>query len=114
MKGHAVASILMLLGVLLLGGGASAQAPPPGPAIVWGQRDMRFNTVIAGFPVAVAWNSNQGARWILWGGRGAEVQLDFITMPASLQKGAGAMPIGFSTTDAAWRAIGGPIQSGAR
>ena len=107
MKGHAAASIMLLLGVLLLGGGASAQAPLPGPSVVQGQRDLRFNTVIAGFPTAVTWDSNQAGRWRIRGRRGAEVQLDFINLPASLRNGIHAMPVVFSATDAAWRSPGG-------
>ena len=107
MKGHAAASITMLLGVLLLGGGASAQTPPPGPSIVQGQRDLRFSTVIAGFPTAVTWDSTQAGQWRIRGRRGAEVQLDFINLPASLQNGVYAMPVVFSVTDAAWRSPAG-------
>jgi hypothetical protein len=107
MKGYAAASITMLLGVLLLGGGASAQTPPPGPRVVQGQRDLRFNTVIAGFPTTVTRDSNQAGQWRIRGRRGAEVQLDFINLPASLQNGVYAMPVVFSVTDASWRAPGG-------
>ena len=107
MKGYAAVSIMMLLGVLLLGGGASAQAPPPGPNIVQGQRDLSFATVIAGFPTTVTWDSNQAGRWRIRGQKGAEVQLDFIGLPASLQNGPYAMPVLFTVTDAAWRAPGG-------
>jgi hypothetical protein len=107
MKGYAVASILMLLGVLLLGGGASAQTPPSGPSVVQGRRDLRFNTVIAGFPTTVTWDSTQAGQWRIRGRRGAEVQLDFVNLPVSLQNGVYEMPVVFAMTDAAWRSPGG-------
>ena len=97
----------LLLGALLFGGEAPAQAPPPGPNVVQGQRDLRFQTVIAGFPTSVTWDSNQAGRWRIRGQRGAEVQLDFINLPTELQSGAQQMPVSFSATDAHWRSPGG-------
>ena len=105
MKRRVAASLL--LGALLFGGEAPAQAPPPGPSIVQGQRDLRFQTVIAGFPTSVTWDSNQAGRWRIRGVKGAEVQLDFINLPIELQSGGYLMPVSFSTTDAHWRSAGG-------
>lgn len=96
----------LLTGALLLGGEASAQAPPPGPWIVWGQRDLSFQTIIAGFPTSVGWNSSRASRWLVLGDPGSDVQLDFITLPPNLHKGAHQMPVSYSSTDAAWRVIG--------
>jgi hypothetical protein len=107
MKGTARVSIFVLLGVLLLGGGAFAQAPPPGPSQVQGQRDLRFGTVIAGFPTVISRDSNEAARWRIRGAKGAEIRLEFVNLPASLQNGAFFLPISFSATDASWRSPGG-------
>lgn len=103
-----VAAIL-LLGALLFGGEAPALAPPPPPGgfTVTGQRDLRFQTVIAGFPTSVTWDSNEAGRWRIRGQRNSEVQLDFINLPTELQNGTFTMPISFSTTDAHWRSPGG-------
>ncbi len=98
---------LLLAGALLLGGEASAQAPPPGPWIVWGQRNLNFQTVIAGFPTTVDWSSSRAARWLLLGQPGAEIQLDFITLPSTLQNGGYNMPVDYAGTDAVWTIIGG-------
>ncbi len=98
---------VLLLGALLFGGGAPAQAPPPGPSVVRGQRDLRFQTVIPGLPTSVDWSSNQAGQWLLRGQRGAEIQLDFINLPSSLQSGGNNLPVSFSVTDAAWRTPGG-------
>lgn len=97
---------LVMLGALLSGGEAPAQAPLPGPSVVQGRRDLQFQTVIAGFPTSVTWDSNQAGQWRIRGQRGAEVQLDFINLPAELQNGIHAMPVSFSATDAAWRSPG--------
>ena len=99
----------LLLGALLFGGEAPALAPPPPPGgfSVTGQRDLRFQTVIAGIPTTVMWDSNQAGRWRLRGDAGSEVQLDFINLPTHLQNGVHLMPVSFSTTDAHWRSPGG-------
>jgi hypothetical protein len=55
----------------------------------------------------VTWDSNQAGRWRIRGQAGAEVQLDFLTLPTHLQNGTFLMPITFSTTDAYWRSPGG-------
>jgi hypothetical protein len=103
MKRVAVTSLLVLLGVLLIWGEASAQAgPPPGPGTVWGQRNLSFGTVIAGMPTTVSWNSSSGGRWYIFGQGGAEVQLDFINLPSTLRNGARQLPVSFSSTDAAY------------
>lgn len=107
MAGRVAVSSVLLLGALLLGGGASAQAPPPGPSQVAGMRDLRFGTVIAGFPTSVTWESGQAARYRIRGQKGAEIQLDFINLPSSLQNGPNSLPVSFSTTDASWRSPGG-------
>jgi hypothetical protein len=98
---------LVLCGALLFGGGASAQAPPSGPQRVDGRRDLRFDTVIAGFPTTVSWDSPQAGQWRIRGQRGTEVQLDFVNLPAFLQNGIHAMPVVFEVTSAAWRSPGG-------
>ena len=101
------AAIFALCGVLLLGGGASAQTPPPGPNNVDGRRDLTFDTVIAGFPTTVTWDSPQAGQWRIRGERGSEVQLDFVSLPPALQNGIHAMPVFFDGTSAAWRSPGG-------
>lgn len=101
------AAALLLCGALLFGGGASAQTPPPGPNIVDGRRDLRFDTVIAGFPTTVTWDSAQAGQWRIRGQRGAEVQLDFVNLPFFLENGVHAMPVVFEPASAAWRSPGG-------
>lgn len=101
------ATALLLVGALLSGGGASAQTPPPGPSTVDGRRDLTFDTVIAGFPTTVTWDAPQAGQWRIRGQKGAEVQLDFVTLPLFLQNGIHAMPVAFDATSAAWRSPGG-------
>jgi hypothetical protein len=97
---------LLLLVALLSGGEAPAQAPPTGPSVLSGQRDLRFRTVIAGIPTTIEWNSNQAARWLLFGKAGAEIQLDFVNLPTSLENGSHDLPISYGATAAAWRVNG--------
>ena len=105
-----VAAIL-LLGALLIGGEAPALAPPPPPGTrnftVQAQRDLQFQTVIAGFPTMVSWDSAEAGRWRVRGQAGAEIQLDFINLPTHLENGTFQMPITFASGDAHWRSPGG-------
>jgi len=111
MRNHTVVRVLLFLGVLLLAGEtAHADLPSRAPGGNGGngtfrvrpRRDLRFGTVIAGIPSSVSWTSATAGRWFIQGRAGAEVFLDFVNLPSSLQNGGNSMPISFATDDAVY------------
>jgi hypothetical protein len=107
---RAAAWLLLALGAVLLGGEAAWADLPlgapggngNGPLTVQDNKDLRFGTVIAGFPTSVPWTDPQCGRWFIRGRPGAEVMVDFVQLPSSLVGGGWTMPITYGPDAAAW------------
>ncbi len=103
MKKFAVTCTLVLLGVFLFWGEASAQpGVPSGPRRVLGQQELQFGTVLAGMPTTVALTDANAGIWRIWGNKNTEIQLTFVNLPTALQSGTLNLPISFSSNDAAY------------
>lgn len=76
--------------------------------LVTPEQDLDFGNVIPGTPKSVAITGATAGRWLVQGSAGAEVDLDFTALPATLASGANTMPIVYGAADAGHNTTNNP------
>jgi len=88
-----------------------AQANVMTPIQVAAEQDLLFGNVIPGSNKSIAVDNPSAGRWLVQGTAGAEVDLDFTTLPVALTSGANSMPIVYGATDAGHHTSNDPFSA---
>jgi hypothetical protein len=89
-------------------GSITAQAFVLTPVSVTPEQDLDFGNVIPGTNKSVQITGATAGRWLVEGTGGAEVDLDFTALPATLSNGPDALAIFYSNVDAGHNTVNVP------